>query len=50
MKERKEILISKENENVRIDKFLANNFSDLSRSYIQNLINQGNIIVNDQQR
>ena len=49
MKEQKEILIDENNENIRIDKFLANNFSNLSRSYVQDLINQGNIIVNDQQ-
>ena len=32
--------------NVRIDKFLMDNLADFSRSYIQKLINNGNVLIN----
>ena len=47
MKESYEFIAEKDMEAVRIDKFLADNLEDLSRSMIQNLIKAGNILVND---
>lgn len=42
-----EIIIEEEFEGERIDKFLAEEFEDLSRSYIQKLIASENIMVNE---
>ena len=39
--------IEKESENVRIDKFLSEELPDMSRSYIQKLIKEGQVVVND---
>lgn len=49
MKEREivELQVSEEAAKVRIDKFLSDEFSDISRSYIQKLIKDGNVKVND---
>ena len=47
MKELYEFIAEKETESIRIDKFLADNLEDYSRSVIQNLIKEGNIKVND---
>ena len=41
------LLIDEEFDGVRIDKFLANYYEDKSRSYLQGLIEKGNILVND---
>lgn len=41
------IVVSDEDDLVRIDKFIANVASDLTRSRIQGLISDGNITVND---
>ncbi len=38
--------VSEENENIRIDKFLADEAEGLSRNYIQKLILEGNLYVN----
>lgn len=38
--------IFEEEENMRVDKFLSEEMSDLSRSYIQKLIKEGNVFVN----
>ncbi len=38
--------ISKENEGMRIDKYLAEKYGDFSRSYIQKLIDEKNVTVN----
>ena len=40
-------IVNKENEGVRLDKFLSNEYSDFSRVYIQKLINDGNVYVNE---
>jgi 23S rRNA pseudouridine1911/1915/1917 synthase len=42
-----EMIIEEEFEGERIDKFLAEEYEDLSRSYIQKLITSENILVND---
>ncbi len=41
--------IFEEEENIRVDKFLSEEMSDLSRSYIQKLIKEGNVFVNEKQ-
>ena len=38
--------IFEDEENMRVDKFLSEEMSDLSRSYIQKLIKEGNVFVN----
>ena len=38
--------IEKESEDIRIDKFLSEELSDMSRSYIQKLIKDGQVLVN----
>ncbi|MEI7884816.1 MAG: RluA family pseudouridine synthase [Clostridia bacterium] len=40
------ITISLEYAGIRLDKFLCEKFADYSRSYLQNLIKQGSIVVN----
>lgn len=45
----KVIIITEEDMNQRIDKVLGTKFSDLSRSYIQKLIKDGQILVNGKQ-
>lgn len=40
-------VVSDEYENERVDKFLTANFEDLSRSYIQKQINDGNLLINE---
>ncbi|MFH1536846.1 MAG: RluA family pseudouridine synthase [Patescibacteria group bacterium] len=40
------IIISESDENIRLDKFLVQHFSDLSRSQIQKLIQQEKVLVN----
>ena len=47
MSDKKSIIVNEESGGQRIDKFLAQQFSDFSRSYIQKLINQGNVLVNE---
>lgn len=44
--EQKEFTIGEEHKDLRIDVYLSNNFEDKSRSYIQNLIEEGKITVN----
>ncbi|MCT4508499.1 MAG: RluA family pseudouridine synthase [Tepidibacter sp.] len=39
--------INEENEGVRLDVFLSSKFEDMSRSYIQKIIKEGNAFVND---
>lgn len=38
-------IVDSENQGLRIDKFLSNNFSNLSRSYIQKLIEESFVVV-----
>lgn len=40
-------IIDSENQGQRIDKFVADQFSDWSRSQVQNWIKEGNVLVND---
>lgn len=42
-----EFTVSKENEFMRLDKYLNDNLSDFSRSHIKNLITDENILVNN---
>ena len=42
-----ELSITKEQVNMRIDKYLSDMLPDISRSYIQKLLADGNILVND---
>jgi len=44
---REKFLVSEENENIRLDIFVSELYSDLSRSYIQKLIKEKQITVND---
>ena len=39
--------VTEEWEGTRLDKFLSNNLDFVSRSYIQKIIKEGNIIVNN---
>lgn len=41
--------VFEDEENIRVDKFLSEEMSDLSRSYIQKLIKEGNVYVNERQ-
>lgn len=41
--------ITEENNNIRIDRYLAEQCSDLSRSYIQKLVKDGAVFVNNRQ-
>lgn len=43
----KEYIISEEEKNIRIDKIISEKEKDISRSSIQRMIEQGNILVND---
>ena len=40
-------LIVENNDNIRLDSYIANENSDLSRAVIQKLLEDGNILVND---
>ncbi len=40
------LIINEENVNIRLDKYLKDNLQDLSRSYIQELIDEGYVLVN----
>ena len=40
-------LIVENNDNIRLDSYIANENSDLSRAVIQKLLEEGNILVND---
>ena len=40
-------VVSKDEEGTRLDKYLSNQFPEISRVYIQKLIEEGNILVND---
>ena len=42
-------LVSKQEEGIRLDKYLSSQFPELSRVYIQKLIQDGNILVNEKQ-
>ena len=46
--QKKQILISSNQSGQRLDKFLFHEFKDISRSAIQNLIIDGEILINDQ--
>ena len=46
MEERDSIIISKEQENIRLDAMLATHYKEHSRSYFQYLIDQGAVLVN----
>ncbi len=39
--------VNEENEGVRLDVFLSGKFDNMSRSYIQKIIKEGNVLVND---
>lgn len=41
--------VFEEEENIRVDKFLSEEMTDLSRSYIQKLIKEGKVFVNEKQ-
>ncbi|BCJ95020.1 pseudouridine synthase [Anaerocolumna cellulosilytica] len=41
-----DFLVEKEDSGIRIDKFLAENQEDLTRSYLQKLIQEGKVLVN----
>lgn len=43
------IYIEAENEGIRIDKFLNEYFPDLSRSFLQNIIKEGNVLLGDKE-
>ncbi len=45
--EKYNLKVDKNNQGMRVDKFLAAEFDDLSRSYIQKLIEEGKITVNE---
>ncbi len=49
MKDFYEFIAEKEILSIRLDRFLADNLEDYSRSVIQNLIKEGNIKVNDKE-
>lgn len=49
MKDFYEFIAEKEISSMRLDRFLADNLEDYSRSVIQNLIKEGNIKVNDKE-
>ena len=40
------MILTCETDSVRIDQYLANELSDLSRSYIQKLIGEGHVSIN----
>ena len=42
------IIATEQDTNLRVDKFLANNVTDISRSRIKNLIESGNLLINGQ--
>ena len=48
MKETIELIVENTENQVRIDKFLADSLDDMSRTLIQNLIKSGDITVNDE--
>ena len=43
----KQFIVEKEYENIRLDKLIANKYSDLSRTNIQKLIDDNKITVNN---
>lgn len=43
-----EFTVLKEDENIRIDKYLSSNLSDITRTKIQSLIKDGYVLVNDE--
>lgn len=45
--ESKQFLVSEDSKNLRLDVFLSKYFEDKSRSYLQNLIEEGNVKVNE---
>lgn len=47
---KEEIIVKKEEGGVRLDKFLAQRFTDFSRSHIQKLIRKGKILVNGESK
>ncbi len=42
-----ELIVTEENSGIRIDKYIAENQDELTRSYIQKLIQDGNIVVDN---
>lgn len=46
MMENKQFIIEQDSTNLRLDVFLSNQLEDKSRSYIQNLIEEGNVKIN----
>lgn len=45
--ENKQFIVDEESKNLRLDVFLSGHFEDKSRSYLQNLIEEGNVKVNE---
>lgn len=45
--ENKEFIVDEDSKNLRLDVFLSRYFEDKSRSYLQNLIEEGNVKVNE---
>lgn len=45
--ENKQFLVNEDSKNLRLDVFLSRYFEDKSRSYLQNLIEEGNVKVNE---
>ena len=45
--ENKQFIVDEESKNLRLDVFLSKYFEDKSRSYLQNLIEEGNVKVNE---
>ena len=43
----KTFIVEDKNDEIRLDKFLANELDDYSRTQVQNLIKDGNVLVND---
>lgn len=48
--ELKEFIIDENSVNCRLDVYLSQEFEDKSRSYIQKLVDEGNVIVNDKNK
>ena len=44
-----DLLVEKEDSKIRIDKYITDNVTDLTRSYIQKLIEDGLVLVNGKQ-
>lgn len=45
--ENKQFIVDEDSKNLRLDVFLSRYFEDKSRSYLQNLIEEGNVTVNE---